>query len=194
MIFLTVICFVFIINLNTITKYLRHGIYENDSASSILPFILNEFSYVMISGQTAFQHASTGHFLIIDDFFYGIMAWIPSSLKPFQCINIWDYNTSLTTSGGFGQFPCDFVTASLYDLSYIGSILFGFIWGTIVNKIEKLRESGSLFHIICYYSLCLTCLRLVNYCMLYSFVLSLFALFIFVLVYKVITIIMQSRI
>jgi len=179
---LAILGFILIMNLDAITRFVRTGVYENTYNRSFLSAILKEFAHIMISGQTALRHAFSGTFLIVDDILYGAMAWIPSSLKPFEAVNIWNYNTALAASGFNGQYPCDIVSTSLYDLSIAGPIVFGLFWGSVLRRIEQLRVGGTVFHLVCYYSFFLTCIQLVQSCMLYSFVLSIFALTIFAIV------------
>ena len=105
----------------------------------------------------------------------------------------WNYNTILTTNDFFGQFPCDFASTSLYDLSFVGSLVFGVFWGMILKKIEVLRNKNSTFSDVCYYAFSTSLFRLVDYCMLYDFVLGIFSATIFVLIYSTVRILFVRK-
>lgn len=173
----------FVLELDSITSYIRHGIVINASDESFFKSIMDEFAYVMISGQKSTEQALSGTFLIFNDVLNGITAWLPSSLKPFELIDVWDYNTNISTYKFFGQFPCDFVSTAIYDLSYIGPVVFGIFWGSILKKVEKMRCDDSPFKLVCYYALSLRFFRIVDYCSLYDFILGIFSLVVFTIVY-----------
>lgn len=178
--------FIFLINADNITYYVAHGQLRPSATTSALDFFVNECAYILISGQKAVEHMTTFNLLIIDDILCGLQAWLPTSLKLFPAVNIWDYNTTLTTNGFNGQFPCDFISTSLYDLSFIGPLVFSVFWGGVLKKAEKLRQSKSLFSTLCYYSLFSCFFRLVSYCQLYDMVLGIFSIAIFAIVYLII--------
>lgn len=174
---------IFMLKLDSLTYYIKHGTFEPSSKNSFLESTVNEFAYIMISGQKAVNHASTLQLLIIDDILNGIQAWLPTSLKIFDVRNVWDYNTELTTKNFFGQFPCDFISTSLYDLSYAGPVAFGFAWGFIIKKIEKLKTKSTMCSVVSYYALSTSLFRLVDYCLLYDFVLGIFSIAVFAFIY-----------
>lgn len=178
--------FTFLMNADNITYYVAHGQLRPSATTSSLDFFVNECAYILISGQKAVEHMTTFNLLIIDDILCGLQAWLPTSLKVFPAVNIWDYNTTLATNGFNGQFPCDFISTSLYDLSFIGPLVFSVFWGGVLKKAEKIRQSKSLFSTLCFYSLFSCFFRLVSYCQLYDLVLGIFSITIFAIVYWII--------
>lgn len=190
---LLVTAVVFILNLDSITYYIKFGVWGSEQQGTLLHSLLNELAFIMISGQKALQHAASFKMLIIDDILCGLFAWFPTSIKPVETINIWNYNTELATIGFWGQFPCDFLSTSLYDLSFLGPFLFPLFWGKILSKIEKMPKNGSIVKIICYYALFTPLIRTVDYCLLYDFVLGMFPLALFLIVYAVLRRILIGR-
>ena len=176
----------FIFKLDSITYYIRFGVQQPGSSESFLKSFMGEFAYVLISGQQAVRHAGTWNCLIFDDILTGLQAWLPGSYKFFNSINIWDYNTVLSTTNFFGQFPCDFISTSLYDLSYFGFVVFGVFWGFVIKKIEYMKTRHTLSLLVLYYAISSSFFRLVDYCMLYDFVLGIFPIVLFVVIYIII--------
>lgn len=173
-----IIAMSFIMNLDSITSWIRYGqvITSSDGMGN---GILSEFSYIIVSGQVAVRQwlQEGSPILLFQDIASGIFSWLPTSLKPNGLINVWNYNSGLVNPSFISQTPCDFITTSIYDAGLFGVIIFGFFWGRIIKwmDINKVQDG---FGAIAYYSLSMTVLRLVNYCMLYDTILSLFSLFI----------------
>ncbi len=176
----------FIFKLDSITYYIRFGVLEPKSSRSFIESFMGEFAYVMISGQKAIDHAETWNWLIFDDILTGLQAWLPSSYKFINSKNIWDYNTLISTTNFVGQFPCDFISTSLYDFSYFGFAIFGVFWGFVIKRIEYLRTNNTLFSLVCYYSISTAFFRIVDYCMLYDFILGIFSIVLYGIVYLIV--------
>lgn len=170
-----------IVKMDDITFFLRTSTW-NASSSSHIPFyekILSEFTYIITGAQKIVELYENDNlpYLIWDDLKTGIFAWLPSSLKPNDLINIWNYNTLLctTTRMIYGQLPCDFITTSLYDFGLGGPIIFALFWGKIMKFFDKLyMKSHDMMYDVAYVILILSFIRRVNYCLLYDFILGSF--------------------
>ncbi len=176
--------------MDTITHYIRKGEIVEMSSEGIVKDILDEFAFVVVAGQnSANQFLTEGSpFLIVHDIMYGVFAWLPSSLKPGDFINIWNYNTELCNmyTNMAGQWPTDFVSTSIYTLGPIGIFVFSAFWGFVIKFIDKKHiGNNNIFFSVFYYVLSMSFLRLVDYCMLYDFVLCLFYMFVAFVVWKI---------
>lgn len=176
--------------MDTITHYIRNGEIVDKSSDGIVKDILDEFAFVLVAGQnSANQFLTEGSpFLIIHDIMYGVFAWLPTSLKPGDFINIWNYNTDICNmySHMAGQWPTDFVSTSIYTLGPIGIFVFSAFWGCVIKFVDKKHvENNNIFFTVFYYVLSMSFLRLVDYCMLYDFVLCLFYMFVAFIVWKI---------
>lgn len=164
-------------NMDRITYYIRTGYSLNEFKTNV-SFIEQEFSYIIKAALSSTNQLFTGEcpYLIWEDIKSGIFAWLPSSLKPNDLIDLWNYNT-MQINGDFyqGQLPTDFISASIYDLGFIGWFVFALFWGYIIKKVDLLvTEKKNLFNYVLGYFLVAYFLGLPQYTMLYSTVLYFF--------------------
>ena len=178
-----------IMRMDFITNYIRTGDNLDADSNFVFDSILDEFAYVIVAGQNSSNLWLTegSPFLIVHDIMSGIFAWFPSFIKPGDFINIWDYNTQSCqmTNLYSGQWPTDFVSTSIYTLGLFGIFVFGAFWGRVIRQIDEQRNNNSLFFDVVYYSLSMAFLRLVDYCMLYNFILGIFYIFVAFVVWKI---------
>ncbi len=183
-----VVAVVFILNLDAITHYIRHGEALEATAEGENA-LLGELSFIPAAGQTAVRNMldNGSSNLIFHDILLAVFAWVPSSLTPDGLIDIWDYNT--VVYGGstrLGQLPTDFVSTSIYDLGIFGVILLPFIWSRVMRIMDKLRRSkNNAFFKIAFCAFAMSVFRLPEYCMMVDFMLSAFNIFVAGIVWKV---------
>ena len=187
-----------IIEMDSITHFIRTGEILQEEKATRANGILNEFAFVIVAGQNASNLWLTegSHFLIFQDLLSGIFAWIPTSLKPGDFINIWEYNTQLCHMSNLysGQWPTDFISTSIYTLGIGGVFVFSTFWGMIIKKIDwEYSENHSIFYDVVYYSLSMSFLRLVDYCMLYDFILGIFYIFVAFIIWKLSSLFVPQR-
>lgn len=179
---LCIIALVGILNMDSFTFYIRNGYWENTVSNAILvkKFFL-EFTYIFTGAQHSLTTLFEGEcpYLIIHDILAGAFAWVPSSLRPDGIINVWNYNTELSTIGGtiYGQLPCDFITTSIYALGIFGPLVFGVFWGCVIKCLDcwHLRARNAASDIF-YCAIAMRIFRIVDYCLLYDFILGSFSI------------------
>lgn len=178
---LALFAFYLIMKMDEITFFIRASSWGGVKTYSDPFYIktLMEFSYIITGSQNAVQMLETSSipYLLWDDIKTAFFAWLPSSMKPSDLVNVWTYNTILctTTKHVYGQLPCDFITTSLYDLGIFGPIVFSAFWGKIMLFFDELYiRKHSMMYDVAYIALTLSFIRRVNYCLLYDFVLGLF--------------------
>lgn len=113
--------------------------YSYESDYSVFKSITSEFSFVSTSTQRAIllQSETTPVYMFINDVVNGLFAWFPTSAKPINLTDVWDYNTALINPGGYGQTPTSIIAQSIYDLGFIGLIIIPGFYGYLIKKIEK---------------------------------------------------------
>ena len=105
--------------------------------------LAKEFNFIPTGLQQAIIYHSGGttSLMIGNDIINGVFAWLPTSLKPVLLTDVWDFNTSLINSGGYGQSPTSIVAQSVYDLGYFGVFVVPAIYGFIIRRVEKYLDS-----------------------------------------------------
>lgn len=185
------IAIVLILNMDAFTASLRGDELESNDAS-LAEGMLKELSYIVASAQTSVRWWKTSgfDFMVVDDVLSGIFAWLPTSVKPGSFVNIWDYNTRIYLEDpnvvNTSTVPTDYISTSIYDFGVFGCIAFGMFWGFIIKKLDKAKDKNTdPFYEIVYYTLAMSIFRLVNYCLLYDFILNMFNIVIAAVVWKV---------
>lgn len=176
----------FLFNYDTVLFFLLGKTEDSISSNNLIERILQEFSFTIISGQKTIEYVFSNQYnsLFFNDFWSGLFAWLPVSLKPIVVQSVWDCNTQLVTSNFYGQWPCDFVTTALYDFHILGPLLFSLFYSWLFKVIETKFSISSVFQAVLYYSLIYTAIRVPLYCGLYDLVLGFFALFIFIALFS----------
>jgi len=127
-----------------------------NSRGGFINTLLSEFSFIYTSLYNAIAESfnSTYVYTICNDFVNGIFAWLPTSLKPLTYIDVWDYNTKLINTGGYGQIPVNIVGQTYYDLGILGVMLIPAIYAWIIRKIEikldndKMTTLGLVIYVV----------------------------------------------
>lgn len=177
--------------LNAITYYIRTDELLEDDVMGEENFIIDEFEYIFISAQQSSTQCLTegSPYLFIDDVLLSLFSWLPHNLKPdLELINVWDYNTNLYYAGTFaGQMPCDFITYCIYSLGGGGFIFIAIFWAIILRGVDKLVQIGNspLLEALGYFIM-FRFIYLVNYNSFHSFVMSLFPLFITIVIWHMV--------
>ncbi len=172
--------FGFILVLDTITTYIKSGevINSDSGGKSFLEVLGVEFGYIYSSGQHAVNKALNGNcpYLLLEDIRQGLYAWLPTSYKPDDIVNVWNYNTlQFASANSRGQTPTDFITTMVYDLGLIGPVILPLFWGWLIKKIDLWhKRHADLFSIVIYAAMSMLAIRLVNYNLLYDMALGSF--------------------
>lgn len=180
-----------VINMDSLTYFMRNDAVMVSEEEPIWKSILDELSYIYVSGQTSMeQYINQGSpMLFYHEAVLSLFAWVPSSLTPKGFINIWDYNTHLIAGyKAVAQYPSDIISTSLYDFGLLGPILLPGLWGIVISNIDRINQNNKtpLFSIV-YYSLSMTLLRVVNYSMMYATIASVFHVFVMTVVFWLIS-------
>jgi len=189
-----VLAIIFILNMDKLTYYIRNGQWQNNTQSntSFIETLTYEFVYIITGAQHAVSQWLKGDcpYLVGQDILAGLFAWFPSSIRPEGIINIWNYNTELSTIGNtiIGQLPCDFTTTSIYSLGILGPVVYGLFWGSIIKGLDYFHiKSNNPISDIFYCAIAMRVFRVVNYSLLYDFVLGMFDIFLAWVIWKVST-------
>lgn len=185
-IFLAITVFI-IMKMDDLTYYIRNGVRysqtSNDESSLINGFI-HELSFVERSSQVAILNSKKIGLQLLDDIGYGLTAWIPSRLFSNSFTRLWSVNTELANVVS-GEMPCGIVTQGYYDLRVPGVIIFTFLYGKIIKKVDSLNIN-TMYGLTLYTSIFYPIVRVVSYGMLYDIILGLFSIFIFVVIYFIV--------
>lgn len=177
-------------NAGTILSMMRNEttVSSDNGSSNIINTITKEFSFIIAGTQSAlFQNFSgDGSLMIVNDIVNGVFAWLPTSLKPIILEDVWDYNTRILNSGGYGQSPTSIVAQSIYDLSLLGIIIVPFLYGMIVKKFEKVLEKrkGSVFYDTIYVVLGYYLCKGIPYFSIYNIMINTFFIFVAIFIYN----------
>lgn len=186
------IAFVLLANLDSISYFIRNGSIApkkiNNAENGIFMSLMSEFTYIYKTGMTAVENCfPNGKLMLLDDVIFGIKAYIPGTGLLGDCTQVSLYNTILCTGNPnslAGSIPCDMIALSLYDLSFLGPIVFPFMIGVIIRFIEnhfRGKKDNPLSQTF-YYGMALVFIRVVTYLDSYDFITSVFP---YVLLYAI---------
>lgn len=141
-VFLSILAMILILNADPIFRAIRGEEMTSSVAATndgLFSSLIQEFAFTLSSIQQALIAKTKGiaKLMIGNDLINGLFAWLPTSIKPVVLQDVWDYNTMLLNTGGYGQAPTTIVSQSVYDLGFIGIFVIPFIYGLIVKKVEK---------------------------------------------------------
>lgn len=141
-IFLCVLAIILILNADPIFRTIRGekmAAVVAETNGGVFSSLVQEFSFTLSSIQEALIARTRGiaKLMIGNDLINGLFAWLPTSIKPVILQDVWDYNTMLLNTGGYGQAPTTIVAQSVYDLGFLGIFILPFIYGLIVKKVER---------------------------------------------------------
>jgi len=180
------IVLLFMLKMDDLTFYIRNGFWEGKTVSkshNLISGFIYELSFVVVSEQLAVMKSGEIGLQILNDIGYGFFAWLPSSLIPSIFPRLWTLNSNLSGATS-GELPCGIIAQGYYDLSILGVVIFPYVYGRIIKKIDVL-EAETPYDIIIYGLLFYSIVRVVSYGMIYDFVQGLFNIFIFVTFYYV---------
>lgn len=143
-ILLVAVVMLIILNADYIFRTMRGvEVLRNTQDNSLVDTVSDEFAFIVSSLQNAIIHRNDGtaSYMFVNDVINGCFAWLPTSLKPISMVDVWDYNTSLLSTGGYGQTPTSIVAQAVYDLGFIGVLFIPTIYGMLIKKIEKILSS-----------------------------------------------------
>lgn len=189
-VFIIVVLILF--NADTILSIMRNdsSVSTESGNSNLLNTVTKEFSFIISGTQTALIQNSSddGKLMIVNDVVNGVFAWLPTSLKPIKLEDVWDYNTRIINTGGYGQSPTSIVAQSIYDLSLFGIIIIPLIYGILIKKIENVLEKrkGHVFYDTVYVVLGYYLCKGLPYFSLYNIMINTFFIFIAIIIYNVI--------
>lgn len=165
---------------------------DSTSNEGIVASLCNNFKFIVISHYYSLYYTieNFGSFIIFDDIISGLTAWLPTSLKPFDVTNTWDFNTNIakTFVGEFhGQTPHSILSNSLYDLGVFGIFILPYLYGKINKKIDNYfyNRTDDAFYYTIYIFLFIKVGLIVQGCSLYYIALEMFFLFLAWVLYLV---------
>lgn len=180
---------VFMVNMDTFTRYLKFGsdIVVTTSDGSTMDEIIYELMFVIRGMHVAVKTRLTSglEYFLADDIMTGIFAWLPSSLTPEGFANIWTVNTNLLGETS-GAYPVGLLAQGYYDLGILGVVIIAFLYGFLVRKIDTYfneKSENNPFAVVMFVSFIFTFVRLIAYGSLYNVMLGSFKIVIFALVY-----------
>ena len=183
---------ILLVQMDNITNYIRFGVWTtNGSQGKLLSSVVRELSFLPRGGQISILSSWNGEvgLTILDDTVTGIVAWLPTKFKPTGFLDVWNINTLLMfgdLSVLHGQAPCSIITQAYYDLRIIGVLVFCFLLGRLMRKIDSWTlDSNALIKYAIKANIMEILFRLVPYFSFYDIVLGLFPLAVVILVYKV---------
>lgn len=175
-------------NADAILSVIKNETYESSGNSNIVETLSKEFSFIVSGTQNAMIEDSTGNgkLMIVNDIVNGAFAWLPTSLKPIILEDVWDYNTRILNTGGYGQSPTSIVAQSIYDLSFLGIIIIPVIYGMLIKKFEKVLEKrrGNVFYDTVYVVLGYYLCKGIPYFSFYNIMMNTFSIFIAIFIYN----------
>lgn len=173
------------------TYFLRNGIWQVKSKehSTIAGFVY-ELSFVLRSEQLAIQGIGEVGCQLINDIFYGLTAWLPSSIFPSSFPRLWTVNTMLS-GASVGELPCGIIAQGYYDLYFIGVFVLTYLYGRIIKKIDCMSIEAP-FGMTVYASFLFSLLRIIAYGMIYDFMQCIFKIVVFIIIYKSICLLYRS--
>lgn len=175
-------------NAEAILGMIKNEIYQSGGNSSVVETLSKEFSFILSGTQNALIEFSTGNgkLMIVNDVINGVFAWLPTSLKPIILEDVWDYNTRILNTGGYGQSPTSIVAQSIYDLNFLGIIIIPIIYGMIIKKFEKVLEKrkGNIFYDTVYVVLGYYLCKGIPYFSFYNIMINTFFIFLAIFIYN----------
>ena len=178
-----VIGYLLIIFSNPLMDYIRTGTYSmNIEDYDIFASFREEFGYTFHSSQTAMELRYNGFdYTYFQDIASGFFSIFPTSLTPKFARTTLTYINSVNLYGAHVQYgsPPDFLSAAIYDLGYFGLIVFPFLLGVLLHKIDVFFEEykrKSVWGLVLYICLAFRLARIMANAAMYNVVLSVFYL------------------
>ncbi len=173
------------------TYYLRNGNWQIKSKEkSSLASLIYELSFVLRSEQLAIQGVGEVGCQLINDICYGLTAWLPSSIFRSPFPRLWTINTTLS-GASIGELPCGIIAQGYYDLYFVGVLLLTFVYGRIIKKVDSMSIETP-FGMTVYAAFLFSLLRIIAYGMLYDFMQGMFKIVVFIILYKLFSLLFPS--
>lgn len=140
--------------LDTITSYIRLGSKIETEKSNPAETLANEFKFTYFNSLNVIYFRSNNIYTgstELEDIKSTLLAWIPTSMKPDNVTNLYDFNTSFY-NGSVGQMPTDLLTAAIYKFDYMGVAILPLIIGILVKALESIfiNKNSSYFKLMYY--------------------------------------------
>jgi oligosaccharide repeat unit polymerase len=146
MIIIVIIAFLLITNMDNILSFLRTGTYGTQQTDSgIFTFLADEFSFTVRNAQSSQEALKDGEtFRLLKDIVAAIFSLLPSRFTPEGVVKLQIINTQYWMGNFtyYGGKPTDLMAASLYELWYLGIIIWPFIYGLVVKKLDTYFEKS----------------------------------------------------
>ena len=182
------------LKMDDLTYYIRNGVKHSQISSdesSLINGLIYELSFVEKSSQVAILNARKIGLQLLDDIGYGLTSWVPSRLYSSSFTRLRSVNTELANVTS-GELPCGIVTQGYYDLRVSGVIIFTFLYGKIIKKVDSLNIN-TMYGLTLYASIFYPIVRVVSYGMIYDLILGLFSIFVFVVIYLTVRKLMRVK-
>lgn len=141
LIIVVIIAYVLIANMDNILELLRTGTYgSSETDSGVISFLADEFSFTVRNAQSSQEALKDGEtFRIFKDIIGAIFSLVPSRFRPDWVVRLEKVNTQYWVGSYtyYGGKPTDIMAASLYELWYFGVIIWPFIYGVVVRKLDN---------------------------------------------------------
>lgn len=177
-------------NADAIFSVIDKKSHESCSNSGIVETLSKEFSFIISGTQKAMIENSTGggKLMIVNDVVNGVFAWLPTSLKPIILEDVWEYNTRILDTGGYGQSPTSIIAQSIYDLGFLGIVFIPVIYGMLIRKLEKIVEKrkGNIFYDTVYVVLGYYLCKGIPYFSIYNIMMNTFFIVLAILIYNIV--------
>lgn len=143
---IVLMAFLLITNMDNILSLLRTGTYGTQQIdSSLFTFLADEFSFTVRNAQSSQEALKNGEtFRIVKDIIGAFFSLIPSRFRPEGIERLEKVNTQywMGSYTYYGGKPTDLMAASLYEFWYIGIIIWPFIYGVVVKKLDSFFEKS----------------------------------------------------
>lgn len=140
-----VIAYLLISNMDNILSLLRTGNYGTEQTDSgFFLFFADEFSFTVRNAQSCQEALRSGEtFRIFKDITAACFSLLPSRFTPEGVEKLQTINTKYWMGNQiyYGGKPTDLMAASLYELWYFGIIIWPFVYGVVVKKLDKYFEN-----------------------------------------------------
>lgn len=176
--------YLLIIFSNPLMEYVRTGTYSMNIADfNLTTSLRDELGYTFDSSQTAISVWNEGFdYTILQDLASGFFSIFPTGLTPQFARTHLTYINSVNLYGAHVQYgsPPDFLTVAIYDLGIAGIIIFPFMFGVILHKVDVFFDAykrKNVWGLVFYLCLAFRISRIVANAAMYNVILSVFYLF-----------------
>lgn len=138
---IVLVAYLLISNMDNILNLLRSGSYGTaETDSGVFSFLADEFSFTVRNAQSSQEALKDGEtFRVFKDILGAAFSLVPSRFRPDWVVRLEKVNTQYWVGAYtyYGGKPTDLMAASLYELWYFGIVIWPFIYGVVVKKLDK---------------------------------------------------------